>query len=88
MPCDSGFANRPGAQPRTHDQHREESQRETPSFALRVIADSWRFVMTGRYDFDFFEGANSDETLDSIEDGARSRVRTWDPFRVKEMLYH
>ena len=39
--------------------------------------------MTGRYDFGFSEGEKSDETLDSIEDGARYRVRTCDPYRVK-----
>jgi hypothetical protein len=72
----------------THDQDREGYQHETLSFALRVIADSWRFVMTGCYDFRFLEGAKSDETIDSIEDGARYRVRTCDPYRVKVMLYH
>ena len=30
------------------------------SFALRDIADSWRFVVTGRYDFGFLVGTNSD----------------------------
>ena len=44
--------------------------------------------MTGRYDYDFSEGANSDETIDFIEDGARCRFRTCDPYRVKVMLYH
>ncbi len=44
--------------------------------------------MTGRYDFDIWEGASRDETIDSIKNGARYRVRTCDPYRVKVMLYH
>jgi hypothetical protein len=51
----------------------ENATDKSTSFALRVIPDSWRFVMTGRYDFGFLEAANSDETIDSIEDGARCR---------------
>jgi hypothetical protein len=47
-----------------------------------------RSVMTGCYDFGFSKVGIRDETIDSIEDGARYRVRTCDPYRVKVMLYH
>ena len=41
------------------------------NFDLRVIHADWRFVMTKRYDFPFFEGRKVNNTLDFIEDGAR-----------------
>ena len=62
--------------------------REAVGFTLRVIADVWRFVMTGCYDFRFSEVEKRDKTIDLIEDGAHCRFRTYDPYRVKVMLYH
>ena len=44
--------------------------------------------MEWSYDVRFSEEGDSDETVDSIEYGARYRVRTCDPYRVKVMLYH
>ena len=40
-----------------------------------------------RYDCEFLGEPNVKETPVNIGDGARCRVRTCDPFRVKEMLY-
>ena len=41
------------------------------NFGLHGISVCRRFVMTGRYDFPFFEGRKVKKTLDFIGDGAR-----------------
>ena len=46
-----------------------------------------RSVMTTRYDCESLGEPNVKETPINVGDGARCRVRTCDPFRVKEMLY-
>jgi hypothetical protein len=44
--------------------------------------------MTRRYDLGFLKAKKVIKTIDNIKDGARCRVRTCDPIRVKDVLYH
>ena len=52
------------------------------------IGELRRFVMTFRHDSGFYGDRNHCKTIDFVEDGARYRVRTCDPYRVKVVLYH